>query len=68
MNETLKLNLQDLHMLHLVHYHQNITAAAKAIGIGQSALSRRLKTIELEIGLQIFTRTTRSLTITESGA
>ena len=68
MNEKLKLNLQDLHMLHLVHYHQNITAAAKAIGIGQSALSRRLKTIELEIGLRIFTRTTRSLTITEAGA
>jgi len=67
MNENIKLNLQDLHMLHLVQYHQSITAAAEAVGIGQSALSRRLKTIEMELGIQIFVRTTRSLAITEAG-
>lgn len=62
-----KLNLQDLHILHLIHYHQSITAAAEAVQLSQSAMSRRLQLIELELGVQVFVRTTRSLSITDAG-
>jgi len=61
------LNLQDLHLLHLINYHQSITAAAHAIELSQSALSRKLQIIEQELGIQLFNRTTRRLSITPAG-
>jgi DNA-binding transcriptional LysR family regulator len=69
MNESLRpqINLQDLHLLHLIHHHQSITAAAKAINLTQSALSRKLQSIEQELGIQLFHRTTRTLSITPAG-
>ena len=62
-----KLNLNDLHLLHLINRHRSITAAAQAVNLTQSTLSRRLQTIELELGVQLFQRTTRKLNITAAG-
>jgi len=62
-----KLNLNDLHLLHLINHHRSITAAAQAVNLTQSTLSRRLQTIELELGVQLFQRTTRKLNITAAG-
>ncbi|MGJ8656328.1 MAG: LysR family transcriptional regulator [Akkermansiaceae bacterium] len=62
-----KINLQDLHILHLIHHHQSITAAAKAIQLTQSALSKKLQSIEQDLGIQLFHRTTRTLSTTPAG-
>lgn len=62
-----ELNLNDLHILHLINHHQNITAAATAINLTQSALSRRLQNIENELGIKLFERTTRKLKTTTAG-
>ncbi|BDS07227.1 LysR family transcriptional regulator [Oceaniferula spumae] len=62
-----KLDLNDLHLLHLIHHHRSITAAAEAVNLTQSTLSRRLQAIELELGIQLFKRTTRKLNITPAG-
>ncbi len=62
-----QLNLNDLHLLHLIHHHQSITAAAEAVNLTQSTLSRRLQAIESELGVQLFQRTTRKLSISSAG-
>ncbi len=61
------LNLNDLHLLHLINHHLSITTAAEAVNLTQSTLSRRLQSIELELGVQLFHRTTRKLSITPAG-
>lgn len=45
----------------------SLTAAADQMGIAKSAVSRRLKELELRLGVQLMTRTTRQITLTESG-
>lgn len=45
----------------------SLTAAADQIGIAKSAVSRRLKELEARLGVQLMTRTTRQLTLTDSG-
>lgn len=45
----------------------SLTAAADQMGIAKSAVSRRLKELESRLGVQLMTRTTRQLTLTDSG-
>lgn len=45
----------------------SLTAAADQMSIAKSAVSRRLKELELRLGVQLMTRTTRQLTLTDSG-
>lgn len=45
----------------------SLTAAADQMGIAKSAVSRRLKELETRLGVQLMTRTTRQLTLTDSG-
>jgi DNA-binding transcriptional LysR family regulator len=42
-------------------------AAAGELGLGTSAVSHAVKTVERRLGLQLFTRTTRSVALTEAG-
>lgn len=44
-----------------------ITAAAARLGLAKSAVSRRLSELEDELGVELFHRTTRKLTLTDSG-
>ena len=44
-----------------------ITAAAERLGLAKSAVSRRLSELEDELGVELFHRTTRKLTLTDSG-
>jgi len=44
-----------------------ITAAAERLGLAKSAVSRRLSELEQQLGVELFHRTTRKLTLTESG-
>jgi DNA-binding transcriptional LysR family regulator len=46
----------------------SITGAAEHLRIAKSAVSRRLKDLEMRLGVQLMTRTTRKLTLTETGA
>jgi len=45
----------------------NITAAAERLGIAKSAVSRRLKELESHLGAELFHRTTRRMTLTDTG-
>lgn len=45
----------------------SVTRAAEAMGIAPSAVSRRLKELELRLGVQLLARTTRRMSLTESG-
>lgn len=43
------------------------TAAARALGISPSAISKSVQRLERDLGVSLLTRTTRSLTLTEEG-
>lgn len=43
------------------------TAAARSLGISPSAVSKSVQRLERQLGLPLFTRTTRSLTLTPEG-
>jgi DNA-binding transcriptional LysR family regulator len=43
------------------------TAAARALGVSPSAVSKSVQRLEQQFGLSLFTRTTRSLTLTPEG-
>lgn len=68
MNPPPRIDLHGLHLLRLVAQHRGITAAARAAGLSQSALTRQVQGIEASLGVKLFERTTRSLSITEAGA
>jgi len=44
-----------------------ITAAAERLGLAKSAVSRRLAELEDDLGVELFHRTTRKLTLTDAG-
>lgn len=45
----------------------SITAAAERLGIAKSAVSRRLADLETRLSVQLFRRTTRTLSLTDTG-
>jgi len=47
--------------------NKSFSAAADALGMTKSAVSKRIAVLESNIGVRLFTRTTRSLTLTEAG-
>lgn len=62
------IDLHALHLLRQVAKYRGFTAAARACGISQSALTRQVQSIEARLGIKVFDRTTRTVTITEPGA
>lgn len=46
---------------------KNITKAADALFLSQPTLSKQLKELEEELGVQLFTRGNREITLTEAG-
>lgn len=67
MNEP-EIDLYSLHLLRQVARFRGFTAAARACGLSQSALTRQVQAIEARLGIRVFERTTRTVTITEPGA
>lgn len=63
-----EIDLYSLHLLRQVARFRSFTAASEACGLSQSALTRQVQGIESRLGIKVFERTTRSVTITEPGA
>ncbi|MGI6092681.1 MAG: LysR family transcriptional regulator [Veillonellaceae bacterium] len=60
----------DIH--HLVYFievarHRNFTKAAQALHISQPSISKMIKVLEEELGVRLFSRTTRQIELTDAG-
>ena len=60
-------DLNNLYFFAKVVDFGSYTAAAKALGLQTSKLSRRIATLETELGIRLINRTTRRLSLTEAG-
>lgn len=61
------IELRHLRAFLLVASTGSFTAAARRLGIAQSAVSQLVRTLEQDLEVRLFTRTTRSVTLTEAG-
>jgi DNA-binding transcriptional LysR family regulator len=60
-------NLNDLLAFRAVGQERSFTKAAAKLGVSQSALSHTIRGLEERLGVRLLTRTTRSVSPTESG-
>ena len=60
-------DLNDLRLFAHVVEHRSFTAAARSLGAQTSKLSRRIRALEEELGVRLLNRTSRSLSLTETG-
>lgn len=61
------MNLQQIRYVLAVAESRSFTRAADNMFVVQSALSQQVRKLEEELGLQIFNRTTRSVSLTPAG-
>jgi len=66
-NRKLSQNLSGLFAFQLVARHGNFTGAAEALGLTQSSISQRIKGLEIELGVALFRREHRGVTLTNEG-
>ncbi|MFI7866772.1 LysR family transcriptional regulator [Ectopseudomonas khazarica] len=62
-----RLNFHHLHYFWAVAKEGNLTRAAEALHVSQSALSTQIRVLEDQLGHTLFIRTGRSLRLTEAG-
>lgn len=60
-------DLNDLRLFSEVVERASFTAAARALGLQTSKLSRRVRALEEELGVRLLNRTSRRLSLTETG-
>ena len=63
-----KMDLRSLYYFVTVAEERNITRAAERLNMSQPPLSAQIKGLEEELGVQLFIRGKRQLTITDAGA
>jgi len=63
----MKPGLTELTAVLAVARQRNFRAAADELGMSRSALSHAVSTLERRIGVRLFNRTTRSVSLTEAG-
>ncbi len=71
MNEylpTAPFDIYELHLFELVAQHRSFTKAAEVAGLTQSAVTRQVQGMESSLGVELFERTTRSVSLTAAGA
>ena len=61
------MDIASLKTLLLVRNHGSIAGAARSLNVDPSSVSRTLAGIEADLGVRLFQRTTRRLTVTEEG-
>ena len=66
-NLTKTPSLSDLQAFTAVARHLNFSRAAFELGITRSALSHTIRLLENQLGIRLLNRTTRSVSLTESG-
>ena len=62
------MQLHQLEYVLAVSKHQSFTRAAEEIKISQSSISQQISNLEEELGVSLFTRTTRSVQLTPAGS
>jgi len=60
-------DLNDLYFFAAVVKHESFSAAARALGVPKSRISRRIAILEEQLGLRLLERSTRRLSVTEVG-
>ncbi len=66
-SQAVNINLNLLQTFIELAEHRNFRRAAEAIGRTQSAVSMQIQQLEAQLGLQLFTRTTRQVRLTTEG-
>lgn len=61
------MNLQDVSLFLVITETPSLTQAAKRLNISSMAVSRRLASLEEELGTRLMQRTTRSVSLTQEG-
>jgi DNA-binding transcriptional LysR family regulator len=61
------VELRHLRAFLLVADTGSFTGAARRLGVAQSAVSQLVRTLETDVGVPLFTRTTRSVSLTPAG-
>jgi DNA-binding transcriptional LysR family regulator len=61
------MQVESLEMFRTVARHGSVTAAARALGYTQSALSRQISVLEKQAGAVLFERRPRGVTLTDAG-
>jgi DNA-binding transcriptional LysR family regulator len=61
------MELYQLKSFLTIAHEQNLTRAAEALHLSQSALSSQIKLLEEELSVQLFKRTSRGMAITDNG-
>ena len=64
---TVMRDLNDLQFFAAVVTHRGFSAAARALGLPKSRVSRRVALLEERLGVRLLDRTTRGLGLTEVG-
>lgn len=67
-NRKLNRNLSGLFAFQLVARHGNFTGAAESLGLTQSSISQRIRALEIELGIILFRREHRGVTLTNEGS
>lgn len=62
------MDIAALRTLQLVAHHQSFAAVARVLDVDPSSVSRTVAGIEAQLGLRLFQRSTRQLTLTEAGS
>ena len=60
-------DLNDIYFFASVVQYDGFSAAARAIGVEKTRLSRRIAALEKRLGVRLLQRTTRALALTEAG-
>jgi len=61
------LDLNDMYLFVKVIEHGGYSAASRALGIATSKLSRRIAELERQLGVHLVNRTTRSISLSDTG-
>jgi DNA-binding transcriptional LysR family regulator len=61
------LNLNDLYLFVQVADHRGFAGASRALGMPKSTLAKRIADFEVDLGVRLFQRSSRSFMITEIG-